>query len=217
MESRIRSIFLTMVRFSCCILMVISGTVAAQEADAPPQVIESQVERRDLNVGAIDTEDFELTGFVGLMSVEDFESSAVYGARLAYHISPAFFAEGSYGTTDVGSDSFERQTPGANTLSDRTLNYYDLSLGWNVLQGESFVGSTRAWNSVFYVIAGVGSTDFAGDDQFTANFGFGFKFLPTDSFSVRFDVRDYMFDLDVTGTDKTTHNMQMTLNLGWFF
>ena len=217
MESRIRSIFLKMVQFMCCMLCVVGGTVVAQEAEEPPQVIEPQVERRDLNVGAIDTEDFELTGFVGLMSVEDFESAAVYGARLAYHISPAFFTEASYGSTDVGADAFERQTPGANTLSDRTLTYYDLSLGWNVLQGESFWNSNRAWNSAFYVIAGMGSTDFADDDHFTANFGFGFRFLPNDSVSVRFDVRDYMFDIDVTGRYKTTHNMQMTLNLGWFF
>jgi outer membrane beta-barrel protein len=216
MESRIRSIFRMMARLACSMLIVVSGTVMAQEVEEPPQVIEPQIERRDLNVGAIDTEDFELTGFVGLMSVEDFESNVVYGARLAYHISPAMFTEVSYGTTDVGTSTAERQFP-VNLLSDRTLTYYDLSLGWNVLQGESFWGSKRAWNSAFYVIAGVGSTDFDDDNQFTANFGFGFKFLPTDAFSVRFDVRDYMFDVDVSGADKTTHNMQMTLNLGWFF
>jgi outer membrane beta-barrel protein len=216
MESRIRSIFRMMARLACSMLIVVSGTVMAQEVEEPPQVIEPQIERRDLNVGAIDTEDFELTGFVGLMSVEDFESNVVYGARLAYHISPAMFTEVSYGTTDAGTSTAERQFP-VNLLSDRTLTYYDVSLGWNVLQGESFWGSKRAWNSAFYVIAGVGSTDFDDDNQFTANFGFGFKFLPTDAFSVRFDVRDYMFDVDVSGADKTTHNMQMTLNLGWFF
>jgi outer membrane beta-barrel protein len=205
-----------MARLACSMLIVVSGTVMAQEVEEPPQVIEPQIERRDLNVGAIDTEDFELTGFVGLMSVEDFESNVVYGARLAYHISPAMFTEVSYGTTDVGTSTAERQFP-VNLLSDRTLTYYDLSLGWNVLQGESFWGSKRAWNSAFYLIAGMGSTDFDDDNQFTANFGFGFKFLPTDAFSVRFDVRDYMFDVDVSGADKTTHNMQMTLNLGWFF
>jgi outer membrane beta-barrel protein len=216
MESRIRSIFRMMARLACSMLIVVSGSVMAQEVEEPPQVIEPQIERRDLNVGAIDTEDFELTGFVGLMSIEDFESNVVYGARLAYHISPAMFTEVSYGTTDVGTSTAERQFP-VNLLSDRTLTYYDVSLGWNVLQGESFWGSKRAWNSAFYVIAGVGSTDFDDDNQFTANFGFGFKFLPTDAFSVRFDVRDYMFDVDVSGADKTTHNMQMTLNLGWFF
>jgi outer membrane beta-barrel protein len=216
MESRIRSIFLTTARLTCCVLILASSAVFAQEAEEPPQVIEPKVERRDLNVGAIDTEDFELTGFVGLMSVEDFETNAVYGARLAYHLSPALFAEASYGSTDVGTTTHERIS-GDTLLDDRTLTYYDLSLGWNILQGESFWGSRRAWNSAFYLIGGMGSTDFAGDDQFTANFGFGFKVLPTDSFSVRLDVRDYMFDIDISGSDKTTHNIQMTLNLGWFF
>ena len=47
MESRIRSIFLTMVRLAGCMLMVVSATVTAQEADEPPQVIEPQVEHAE--------------------------------------------------------------------------------------------------------------------------------------------------------------------------
>jgi len=49
------------------------------------------------------------------------------------------------------------------------------------------------------------------------NFGFGFRVLPRDNFSVRLDFRDIMFDSDATGDEKTTHNLQATLNLGWYF
>jgi outer membrane beta-barrel protein len=211
MESRIRSIFLTLVG---AIVLVAGTSVHAQ--DGAPQVIEPEVERRDINVGAIDTEDFELTGFIGLMSVEDFETNAVYGARFAYHINSALFTEASIGQTTVGESSAEKLAD-TKFFENRKLTYYDISLGWNILPGESFFGSKRAYNSAFYLIGGLGSTDFADDSNFTANFGFGFKFFPTDFLAVRIEARDYLFDTDVNAEDKTLHNMQGTLNIGWFF
>jgi outer membrane beta-barrel protein len=211
MESRIRSIFLTLV---VAIVMVTGTAVHAQ--DGAPQVIEPEVERRDIDVGAIDTEDFELTGFIGLMSVEDFETNAVYGARFAYHINSALFTEASIGQTTVGESSAEKLAD-TKFFENRKLTYYDISLGWNILPGESFFGSKRAYNSAFYLIGGLGSTDFADDSNFTANFGFGFKLFPTDFLAVRIEARDYLFDTDVNAEDKTLHNMQGTLNIGWFF
>ena len=49
------------------------------------------------------------------------------------------------------------------------------------------------------------------------NFGFGFKLLPTDIIAIRLEARDYLFDSAATGQDKTTHNMQGTLNVSVFF
>ncbi len=221
MESRIHSIFLTGLR-SIAIGILASSSLGisvaiAQDADDAPQVIEPKVERRDIDVAAIDTEDFELTAFVGLMGVEDFESNAVYGARLAYHISEWLFAEATYGMTEVGTSSFEKLGGGAVLLADRDLTYYDLSVGYNLFPGEVFFGTKRAWNSSVYLLGGMGSTDFAGDNQFTVTFGFGIKVLPTDYIAVRLEARDYMFDTEVTGEKKTTHNLQTTLNLSWFF
>ncbi len=216
MESRIRSLFLTALR-GALLLLLGAGSAPAQDADTTPQVIEPQVERRDIDVAAIDTENFEVTAFVGLMSVEDFESNAVYGARFAFHVSEWLFAEATYGTTDVGTSSFEKLGGGAVLLSDRTLSYYDLSLGYNLFPGEVFFGSQRAWNSMFYVIGGLGSTDFAGDNNFTLNAGFGIKVLPTDYIAVRLEARDYLFDTEITGEKKTTHNLQGTLNISYFF
>jgi outer membrane beta-barrel protein len=213
MESRIRYIFLALVGGA----IVFAAPVWSQDAaDTPPQVIEPSVERRDLDVGAIDTEDFELTGFVGIMSVEDFETNPVYGARLAYHISDALFIEGTIGQTKVG-DSLAEIVVGNEFFSDRNLTYYDGSLGWNILPGESFFGKDRAYNSSFYLIAGLGNTDFADDNNFTVNFGFGFKLLPTDYLAVRIEARDYLFDTELNGVDKTLNNMQGTINLSWFF
>ena len=213
MESRIRYIFLALAGSA----IVFSAPVWSQDGTAaPPQVIEPNVERRDLDVGAIDTEDFELTGFIGIMSVEDFETNGVYGVRLAYHINTALFIEAAVGRTEVG-DSTAEGIIGNEFFTDRNLTYYDVSLGWNILPGESFFGERRAFNSVFYLIGGIGNTDFADDNNFTINFGFGFKFLPTDYLAVRIEARDYLFDTELNGVDKTLNNMQGTINLSWFF
>jgi outer membrane beta-barrel protein len=214
MESRIRSIFLAAV--SGAVLMAVVPASAQTNETQPPQVIDPDVERRAINAAAIDTEDFELTGFVGFMSVEDFETNAVYGARLAYHINDALFAEAAIGQTDVGDSSAEK-LGNAKFFDDRTLTYYDASLGWNLLPSESFLGANRAYNSTFYVIGGAGSTDFADDSNFTINLGFGFKILPTDYLAIRIEARSYMFDTEVNAEDKTLTNMQGTLNVSWFF
>jgi outer membrane beta-barrel protein len=214
MESRIRSIFLAVAGGAAAVAML--PAFAQVEQSQPPQVIEPNVERRAIDVAAIDTEDFEVTGFLGLMSVEDFETNAVYGARLAYHINDALFAEAAVGQTEVG-DSTAEKLANASFFDDRTLTYYDASLGWNLLPGESFLGKQRAYNSAFYVIGGLGSTDFADDSSFTINLGFGFKILPTDYMAIRIEARSYMFDTDINADDKTLTNMQGTLNISWFF
>jgi outer membrane beta-barrel protein len=218
MESRIRSIFLKALGALACLGLGACATAPAPEqGGGTPQVIEPEVQRRDIDIAAIDTEDFEVTAFAGVMSIEDFESNAVYGARLAYHVSESFFGEATYAATTVGTSSFEKLGGGAVLLSDRDLTYYDLSLGYNLFPGEVFLGSRRAYNSSVYLIGGVGSTDFGGDSNFTLNFGFGVKVLPTDFIAVRLEARDYLFDSEITGEKKTTHNLQTTLNISFFF
>jgi outer membrane beta-barrel protein len=194
---------------------LVSMPVLAQENTGSAEVVEPAVERRTLDVAAIDTENFELTGFIGWMSVEDFESDPVYGLRFAYHINPHLFVEATYGESDAGTSTAERL--GNESLrSNDDYTYYDVSLGYNLLS-ETFVSTKRTLNSSFYLIGGVGNTDLAGDDEFTLNLGFGFKVLPKDNLAIRLDARDYMFESDVSGRDKTTHNFQVTLNLGWYF
>ena len=194
---------------------LVSMPVLAQENAGSAEVVEPAVERRTLDVAAIDTENFELTGFIGWMSVEDFESDPVYGLRFAYHINPHLFVEATYGESDAGTSTAERL--GNESLrKDDDYTYYDVSLGYNLLS-ETFVSTKRTLNSSFYLIGGVGSTDLAGEDELTLNLGFGFKVLPKDNLAIRLDARDYMFESDVSGRDKTTHNFQVTLNLGWYF
>ncbi len=217
MESRVCCIFLRTLAALC--LLAIFPMTPSLAADQPEQVVRPEIERRDINEADIDTEDFEAGVFYGLMNVEDFGTNAVYGARLTYHVTEYVFVEGAYGHTDTDETSFERLSGGAQLLddNDRELDYYNLSFGFNLFPGESFVASKWAFTSDFFVIAGVGSTSFAGEDEFTWNFGFGYKVLATDWLAFRVDARDHIFDIDLLGESQTNNNLEFTAGVSIFF
>ncbi len=153
------------------------------------------------------------------MSIEDFGTNLVYGARIAYHLTEGFFVEGTVGQSDGGLTSFEILSGGAPLISDseRQLTYYNLNLGYNILPGEVFLGEGHAYNQQLYLIAGLGSTRFAGDDRFTVNFGAGYRFLLNDSVAIHADFRDHLFDIDLLGEEKTAHNLEGSLGVTVFF
>ena len=67
------------------------------------------------------------------------------------------------------------------------------------------------------LVGGVGNTDFAGDDYFTVTLGAGYRMLPIDAVAINFDVRDHMFDSDLLGDSKITHNIEFSMGLNFFF
>ena len=226
MESRFRVLFLiamTVTMTGCAATKSLFG-MGPEEApppssEPPGQVIDPEVERREIKEAKIDREDFEIGAFAGIMSIEDFGSDLVYGARLAYHLTEGFFVEGAVGQSEAGLTSFEVLSGGARLISDseRTLTYYNLSLGYNILPGEVFIGEGRAYNTSLYLIAGLGSTRFAGDDRFTVNVGAGYRFLLTDAVAIHIGFRDHLFDIDLLGEEKTAHNLEGHIALTVFF
>jgi outer membrane beta-barrel protein len=103
------------------------------------------------------------------------------------------------------------------TDAERDYSYYNVSLGYNLLPGEGFLGRKRALNTQIYVIGGVGSTTFAGDDRFTVNVGMGLRVLPLDWLAVHADIRDHVMDVDLLGKAKTTHNLEGHIGVTFFF
>ena len=213
-------------------LLLLSGLAAAtmgcslfgrdkpplEEAGASVPVISPEVERRPVSRPKIDTEDFEVTGFLGLISVEDFGTNTIYGARAAYHVTEDLFVEGSYGHVDAVKLTSEESLNNVDLLgNDRMYSYYNLAVGWNVLPGEVFLGKNHAFNSAFYVLAGAGNTNFADAQRFTLTFGAGYRLLATDAIALHLDVRDHLFKNDITGIDKTTNNIEFDLGVSWFF
>jgi len=215
MESRLQRLLLT----------ALIGLTAAPALAATPAELEleplavREPERRTVQVDRIDSENFEVGIFGGVMNVVDFGSNPVTGVRAAYHITEDFFVEGAYGRTRLGRTSFERLSGSVEILTDdqRKLSYYNLSAGYNVLPGEAFVGTRRAFRGALYLLGGVGSTEFAGDERFTVNLGIGYRFIATDWLALHVTVRDHIFNSDLLGEKDTYHNLEFSSGMTWFF
>lgn len=233
MESRLRVLLLTTViafagiTSSGCALWPFgrhppadsSPTEASDAAGASPSVVDPTVSRRKVKAPKIRSSDFEVGVYAGSYSAQDFGVNPVYGARLAYHISEDFFAEGLVGTSKTGLTSYE-QLSGSSALltdSERKLTYYNLGFGYNIFPGEVFLGRNRAFNSAVYVIGGVGATKFGGSTHFTVMAGAGYRLLLTDRIAAHLDIRDHVFQNDLLGYQKTVHNLESTLGVTTYF
>jgi len=191
----------------------------SEDENAPPRVIEPEVSRRKITVPKIRSRNVEVGLDYGMLSIEDFGTHPVYGLTAAYHITEDFFFQGEAGRSRGGRTSFE--TLGGNiqllTESERRFTYYDLSLGYNFLPGEAFIGRGVAMTSAFYLIGGIGGTDFAGDTKFTVNFGAGYRVVPTDWLAFHITVQDRVFQTSLLGTTKLTNNIEARLGTTVFF
>ena len=184
---------------------------------ASEEVIKPDVYRRDIIVPKIDTEDFEITAFYGVLDIEDFGAEPVYGVRFAYHITEDFFLEGTYAESEVSDSSFRDLGIPLFPNSTEDVEYYALSVGYNIFPGEVFLGRSIAMSSAFYIVGGVGNFEFIDEDEFAYHFGAGLKVLPTDWLSMRVDFRDYVYESDLLGDNEFKHNLEATFNIGIFF
>jgi outer membrane beta-barrel protein len=73
------------------------------------------------------------------------------------------------------------------------------------------------FNSDFYLQAGAGSTDFGGDDRFTMTLGAGYRLLLTDWLIFRLDAKNHLFDSELIGPEKNTHNLAYSFGVSAFF
>jgi len=202
----------------CLLLCTPLLALAQHKTDGTDQVVVPQVERREISVPHFPSNDFELGLFAGTYATQNFGSSAVAGLRLGYHITEDVFVEAAYGQTKVSDANFRQVLPGGVFAdSKETLSYYNLAAGYNVLPGEVFFGSKVAKASAFYIIGGIGSTNFVDQKRQTFNVGFGARLLFSDRFAVQADVRDHIFSLDLLGKRQSTQNPEVTLGVTLFF
>lgn len=221
MESWFQRIFL---RASLKMLLLIGVTASASalgQADTArgmDDIVDPGLERRRIREDKIDTENFEIGVFAGIMNIEDFGSNNVFGGRLAYHINEDFFVEALYGQTKASETSYETLSGATELLTEdqRELTYYNASVGYNLLPGEVFLGRS-AFNTNFYIIAGAGNTMFADDEYFTYSFGGGFRFFATDWLALRVDFRNHVFTHSLLGEDKAIQNLESHLGATIYF
>lgn len=181
------------------------------------EVTPEDLERSEFIVPWIDTENAELSIFGGGMNFDNFSTEGSYGVSLAYHVSEDLFLELSYLESEV--NDFELRSLGAPQLPsvDEPVYYTSLSMGMNMLPGEVFILDRYVLSSTFYLIGGIGNTDFADDDKFTFNVGFGYRVYLTDWLSIRLEARDHMFDNEIQGEEALRHNFELRLGTSVFF
>jgi outer membrane beta-barrel protein len=223
METRLSSVLLAAALLSGCGWFhrgeKHSNQVVVDEPEGEPSIVEPQVNRREVKVPKIKAKDFEVGAYFGALSIQDFGVNPVYGVRAAYHVSEDIFFEGYLARSKAGTTSLEDVFPDITVVSNagRQFTYYDLDLGYNVLPGEIFLGRGRAFNSQLYVTVGMGDVKFAEKDQFALNFGVGERLVITDWLALHLDVRDHIFESDVTGRTKNVDNIEATVGLTTFF
>jgi outer membrane beta-barrel protein len=190
-----------------------------QPRPANEQVVVPQVERRDVKLPKFPSKDFEVGAFAGVYSTENFGANAVYGLRLGYHITEDFFVQANLAQTKVSDENFRQLLPGGGIFpeEEQKLTYYNLSAGWNILPGEGFIGANRAKATAVYLLAGIGSTKLVERRRQTMNFGIGMRMLLADRAGIHIELRDHVFSTDLLGPRQTTHNIELTGGLAWYF
>lgn len=188
-----------------------------QEQKETEQVIQPGIDRRALRIPRIDTEDYEISVYTGILSIEDFGAKPVTGARFAYHVSEDFFVEGMYGKSTISDQALCDLGLCLFPNREEELTYYGLSVGYNFLPGEIFFGRGNAMTSTVYLLAGVGNTHFIDENHFTVNVGMGIRVLPVDWLALHLTMRDHLFESDILGAKEIKNNFELTFGMSVYF
>lgn len=195
-----------------------TAALAQQSRSVLDDVISPDLERRLIEEDKIDTENIELGFYAGVISVEDFGSNDVFGARIGLAITEDFFLEANVGAAKLSLTSYEELSGETRLLSDsdRNLLYYNLGLGINLFPGEIYLGRW-AFNSNLYVIGGAGNTEFASTEFFTYYFGAGWRLFLTDFVALRVDFRNHIMEHELFGAPTKIQNLESHMGLTLFF
>jgi len=198
--------------------LIAPATATAQSVESTPEpVIPAQLDRRKVHIPKINAQDIEVGAFAGVLSVQDFGANPSFGIRVGYHVTEDYFVEGTYGRSTVSDQSFRRLGIAIFNKEEIDLAYYNLSIGYNLFPGEVFVGKDWAMTSAVYLVGGVGNVNFNSENHTAFDFGIGMRVLPVDWFTMRFEMRDHMFNSDLLGKNELKHNFEMTLGIGAYF
>ncbi|MBZ9610059.1 outer membrane beta-barrel domain-containing protein [Rheinheimera maricola] len=186
---------------------------------AVAQQVEPDIIQSNVSEDVLDSENWLFGAKVGILSIEDFGSSAITALQLSYHINEDFYLSTEYARAKAGRTSFEELSGAAPLLTDdeRQWSYYGAHLGYMLLPGEVFLSSNFALNSGLSVFAGGGNVDFAGDRVFALHLGSQFRLYATDWLALELSFSDYVFETTILARSKTTHNLSLALGVAVYF
>lgn len=206
----------------CTAGLLFSLITVAEEGDGsveinPIEIVEPDSDLREVYEAQIDTEFFELGGYLGYLSIEDFGTTTVTGIKGSFHATEDFFLQGNYAQADVPTSAVETLNGGVSIIVDRDYEYYNLLVGYNLFPGETFISQDLTLNSAFYVVLGAGNTNINDDNYFTLTSGAGYRIILSDWLTFNLDMRDHTFKNEISGVNKRVHNLEFTTGLTAFF
>lgn len=206
----------------CSMLLILAMPCLAAESnptspESTDQVIRPEIDRREITVPRIRARDFEWGFYVGQYNAEAFGVQPVYGARIGYHLSEDYFVEFAIAKSTIVDTNFRTSGIAVFEEEKTSLYYYHLSAGINLFPGEIFLGRGSAWGSVFYLAGGIGATSFDTFDRITLNLAAGLRVLPSENTSLRIEVREHLYEIDILGTNRFMQNLEVTGGFAKYF
>ena len=198
----------------CGLWLIAAATALAEEQRKPLKVIEPRDPPARASAAAIDTERFEVAVNLGLLSVEDFNTNALLGLSFNYYIAPSLFVQLAYGTSKTQRANTEGNQ---NFNAERDFSYTGAALGYRVLEGRSFRGNKRKFNTGLYLLAGVEQVEFAETDNTGAMLGISYRTVLNDAMTLNIDFKDHIVSREFQRDDKMTQNVEFAVGLGFIF
>ena len=211
METWDKRIFLNKILPMVCVLAMAVFATQVQAAE--------EKTTREITLDKLDDENFSIGVQAGFLSIEDFGSDTWYQANLSYHLNEFFYFKANYAQAEAGLTSFEKLANVSQLLDDeqRKLKYYGLNVGYNLMPGEVFITPELAFNSAFSFELGGGNVQFAGQDQFALAIASQFRVFLTDWLAWDISMQNLIFDTQITGVNKTTHNLSFNTGFSIYF
>lgn len=196
----------------------INDTESESETDQSVRIIEPDKTVTTAQPAAIDTEHFELGAYAGFLAVEDFNTNPVFGLSFAYHVATDWLVMANYGISEVSHASFE-ELSGGNFLADADYDFETFSFigGYRLLKGRSFLGKRSKYNSDIYALAGLGSVQFAGEDNVSLVLGASYRTVLTDWLTVNMDFKNHHVERNFLNDSKRTNNLELTFGVNALF
>jgi outer membrane beta-barrel protein len=158
---------------------------------------------------------FEIGVNAGVLAIQDFNSEYSFGVNATFQASEDFFLQSNYVQADASLSAFENSQGQYFGGGDRTFSYYDILIGYNLLQGEFYPSEGKSTLSSLYTVAGVGNVSFGGEDSFATTLGIGYKLELRRRLNLRLDFRDIIYDSILTPENKTTHNTRVSIGISY--
>ena len=186
-------------------------------------IIEPNIKRSPQEEPGFDSSLVQVTPYIGLYKIDGFGAEKQRGVRIAIQLPRHFFVEFAYGLSEI--DESTRTDLGFLPLVDsKELDYYDLSLGYNMLRSKLHCKpcGNRSLNTDFYLMAGFGNINIdttPGNDisDKSVNFGFGLRAAVTKQLYINTSIKNQIMTENLLDNSSSAQNLSYDLGLGIYF